>query len=222
MITDFTNKILDKLGLFWEDLAYDKVNKVAYGDLIYSLIAYSSIKDSSSILGISERTLERILPLSLGKLCDKDSSNSTAWKFILLELIDIRTCYECKQYKCWSKDFDYMSRKACKECSARRRKTDRLLRPEIYKQRAHKHYTDNKYYYIFKSSSRKKLLARATPKWADVEKINNMYNNCPEGYHIDHTIPLQGEFVCGLHVENNLQYLTINDNLSKGNKFQLI
>jgi len=58
----------------------------------------------------------------------------------------------------------------------------------------------------------------ATPKWANLEKIKEIYKNCPKGYHVDHYFPLQGENVCGLHVENNLQYLTARQNISKGNK----
>jgi len=57
------------------------------------------------------------------------------------------------------------------------------------------------------------------PSWADIRKIAKIYAECPDGYHVDHIIPLQGEFVCGLHVENNLQYLTAEDNIKKSNNF---
>lgn len=57
------------------------------------------------------------------------------------------------------------------------------------------------------------------PSWADKTKILEIYENCPKGYHVDHIIPLVNPLVCGLHVENNLQYLPAFDNLSKGNKF---
>lgn len=57
----------------------------------------------------------------------------------------------------------------------------------------------------------------ATPKWADLDKIRIFYNNCPENFHVDHIIPLQGKYVCGLHIENNLQYLEAKMNTSKSN-----
>ena len=67
------------------------------------------------------------------------------------------------------------------------------------------------------SSKRRADKIRATPSWANLEKIKEIYKNCPKGYHVDHIIPLRSEYVCGLHVENNLQYLTATENLQKSN-----
>lgn len=61
-----------------------------------------------------------------------------------------------------------------------------------------------------------------TPKWLTKDQIDEMtrfYENCPEGYEVDHIIPLQGKNVSGLHVPSNLQYLTIAENRKKSNKY---
>lgn len=62
---------------------------------------------------------------------------------------------------------------------------------------------------------------RATPAWADLSKITEIYTGCPEGMEVDHIIPLQGKDVCGLHVHYNLQYLSPSANRSKGNRLKV-
>lgn len=80
-----------------------------------------------------------------------------------------------------------------------------------------------------KSSKRRALKLRATPKWLTEEhyaQIEGFYRQSRElklltgeEYHVDHIVPLQGENVCGLHVPWNLQVITAKENLSKYNKF---
>lgn len=57
------------------------------------------------------------------------------------------------------------------------------------------------------------------PPWSETEAIRAFYEACPEGYEVDHIIPLQGLFVSGLHVLSNLQYLPALDNRRKGRSF---
>ncbi len=69
-----------------------------------------------------------------------------------------------------------------------------------------------------KSFFNEEKIRLATPKWCDKATINNFISNCPEGYHVDHIIPLRGSTVWGLNIPENLQYLPAQENLSKSNK----
>ena len=51
------------------------------------------------------------------------------------------------------------------------------------------------------------------------EGIQEFYRNCPQNYHVDHVVPMNGKNVSGLHVFWNLQYLPEKENLRKSNKF---
>lgn len=83
-----------------------------------------------------------------------------------------------------------------------------------------KHYRENNQAYIkAKQLGRGLAVSQATPPWANIDLMNEIYKNRPEGYHVDHIIPIKGKTVCGLHCEQNLQYLPIAENLSKSNKF---
>ena len=87
-----------------------------------------------------------------------------------------------------------------------------LLRCKLYRE-------NNPGAYRAYNAKRRAAKLQATPKWADQEKIRRIYNECPEGYHVDHIVPIRGKLVCGLHCEFNLQHLTAAENLAKSNKF---
>jgi hypothetical protein len=82
-------------------------------------------------------------------------------------------------------------------------------------------YLKNKQKQRIKNQFEKAEKLKRLPAWADKKAIAEFYRNCPEGYHVDHIIPLRGKNVCGLHVLENLQYLSAKENLSKGNKFEV-
>tara|TARA_R110002153_G_scaffold111518_1_gene253220 strand:- start:455 stop:931 length:477 start_codon:yes stop_codon:yes gene_type:complete len=69
------------------------------------------------------------------------------------------------------------------------------------------------------NAKRRSTKLQRTVGWTDHKAIKEFYANCPKGYHVDHIVPLQGTNVSGLHVLNNLQYLTATQNLKKGNKY---
>lgn len=74
-------------------------------------------------------------------------------------------------------------------------------------------------YRALKQSIRNKKVKRATPKWADMALIEQVYNSRKPGEHVDHIIPLNGKLVCGLHVHNNLRVISSSENLLKNNKW---
>ena len=60
-----------------------------------------------------------------------------------------------------------------------------------------------------------------------MKKIEKIYQDCPSGYEVDHVLPMNGwmdewmngKYICGLHIEYNMQYLTKKENMEKSNKF---
>ena len=86
---------------------------------------------------------------------------------------------------------------------------------EQYKQTYQRH----KASFIAAVRIRRGSMAHRTPAWSQKEEIRVFYANCPHGHEVDHIIPLQGKLVSGLHVIENLQYLPMAENRSKGNRY---
>lgn len=72
------------------------------------------------------------------------------------------------------------------------------------------------------AATRRARKKNAAPQWADLPTIKAFYLACPPGFQVDHIVPIQGETVCGLHVQYNLQYLTPRANQAKGNRLDVM
>jgi len=85
---------------------------------------------------------------------------------------------------------------------------------------------NNKGYVAANWKKRDKAIRKATPKWCDINAIAKVYEKrilldekTGIQHHVDHIVPLRGKNICGLHVPWNLQIITADENLRKGNSF---
>ena len=111
----------------------------------------------------------------------------------------IKKCLHCQS------EFKTHEGKYCsRTCSANANANDRRTWKTEHERKAlQRHYFMS--YYTKKKNQ--------TPPDADLEIIKDFYKNCPEGYEVDHITPISKG---GLHHQDNLQYLTISENRSKG------
>ena len=97
------------------------------------------------------------------------------------------------------------------------KKQRELLGPRVLAENQRNYYLKNHHMMAYKKALRRSRKKLATPIWADLNKINEVYATCPEDMTVDHIIPITSPIVCGLHGSWNMQYLTRSANSKKGN-----
>ena len=170
--------------------------------LIEALITKPSVLEAANYLGYSDNPVKQCIQKYLGELKIPHGSAwasgmSHNWRLTLLGLIDYKYCNGCNRIlktECYYRDSSGRNSlglvSKCKVCL------------------------------LTKTQAEKEYLSNRTPKWSETLEIFDFYANCPKGYHVDHIIPLRGKNVSGLHVLNNLQYLSAKDNITKSNKYE--
>lgn len=172
-------------------------------DLVNAIIKTSSIDEAATLLGYSNNPVKQSIRQILSPIYPDrsskfgESSGRNPWRYKLLCEINYRNCWNCNTilpFSAFYKDSDdpLGISGECSSCHTYRTKLQKLD------------------------------IAKRTPNWVDLTAIRKFYNDCPEGYHVDHIIPLRGKYVSGLHTLANLQYLSIEDNLLKGNKYMVV
>lgn len=193
--------------------------QVLVGQLIDALFEYGNGPKAIQSLGFSPQTFNRGIKKLFPNITL--SGGGENWLSFLIKNSDYKQCSNCQdfllrnQFGNDSRSHDSLYRK-CKACRVLSNKIWYDIKGKDY----HKEYLiNNRSDYNARNAKRRATLLQRTPRWANLEAIKEIYRICPKGYHVDHIIPLQGKFVSGLHVENNLQLLLAEDNMKKGNKF---
>jgi len=149
----------------------------------------------------------------------------------------MKQCGKCGEHKCLTlfhadKHKKDGKQSYCKECKKANREENKeaiaAQKAQYYQEnkdavaaRMAQYYQENKEAFAAHAAKRRAIKLQRTPHWlteAHYSEIKEIYTSCPEGHHVDHIVPLQGENVSGLHVPWNLQHLTAEENLIKGNK----
>lgn len=104
----------------------------------------------------------------------------------------------------------------CKVCQAKRSLNTYFDNHEVrvvkQRERAAKKRKEDPSISRFNATQRKADVKRHTPPWVNKKELRAIYKNKPEGFDVDHMIPLKGKTVSGLNVPWNLQYLESNYN----------
>lgn len=219
----FTELVLDKLGIFYDDVAKKKhgnSREFTYGEIIDRILSTHGCSTYKLFPEIGEQTFFRMMKKAFPTI-NLNGGNQT-WQYYFLDLIDYKYCGMCNEIKHCSEFALDKSRTAgiasnCKVCRNNKQQG------QYYKYYAkHQESYARNYGKIRDRQNRYKYeRALRIPSWSQKELIEQFYDNCPEGCHVDHIIPLKGTDASGLHVIENLQYLSAEENLRKGNKFQL-
>lgn len=134
--------------------------------------------------------------------------------------------HSCERYTSSGKCVDCIAQKSARQ--HRERSSDSRERRKAYNKNWRKKNPDKVKKWLSEHTGERAAIRakrraselNATPVWADLERIKELYKLCPKGSQIDHIIPLTHSLVCGLHVLENLQYLSEEQNKSKGNRFE--
>lgn len=186
-------------------------------DVLVALVTFGSIKKAAEYLLMTDSKLEHIVRRKVKPLFIDKQSNEK-WDNYILSKLDLRKCRKCCSIKSVLEFYENGLRSYCTTCEKARSLVYRHSNIEDARDRSKRHYIDNKPDYLARNKAREAYKKQALPAWSNIRAIRAFYNNCPNGFHVDHIYPLNSDWVCGLHVIENLQYLTAQENLVKGNR----
>lgn len=210
---EFVSLVCEKLKIDKYTIAKKKHGnrqELTYGKVLEAIYVGKTIPGIARELNTTVRTTNRILNDYVFPQIDK--AVAKPWRTRLLELVGHKTCYICEEIKPLDDFYLYPSMNQgiknrsehmyrCKSCDT----TWTLKKYKCYP-------------YIHRAANNKYRALQYNEKSmynADEIKVKLIYKECPEGYQVDHIIPISRG---GLHNEFNLCYLTPEDNYLKRDK----
>lgn len=143
----------------------------------------------------------------------------------------MKQCCQCGlvlSLSCFSRDCTRKGgiRLRCKECDNARVRRWRENNLDKQKARNRQWRKNNPHKKRAQEARHRAAKRQATPPWASHSEIQKHYAHATHleallpglKFQVDHIVPLQSDFVCGLHVENNLMVLEASQNASKCNR----
>ena len=119
----------------------------------------------------------------------------------------------------------YVANHACTVCCSNFSTVWNKKNPEKMLEAGRKTYAKDPSKAAARYAKRRASKKQATPSWADFEHIQTIYALAKQKtlfsgvqWEVDHIVPLNSPFVCGLHVSCNLQIITKTENRKKQNK----
>lgn len=214
-------------------------------DLVKEILFILNINSSTKILGIkaeeiiylalTKKLRETITPTKINKIRKSKEfkllfdivGNTSRFNRALESLTNYQLCTECNLVV-HKDNFSKASNRTtglvaeCSACRSSITKNRRITNLKYYRFVGNEYRKTHLANYAAVEAKRRANKRKATPNWANLLKIKEIYVNRPEGYHVDHIIPLSNKLVCGLHNEFNLQYLPALENIRKNNTFNIV
>lgn len=196
-----------------------KKQVVSSDELFLKIVELETIESVAEYYSVGRKLLRDRLKTYLTCYANLQCIGNRTLRLALLEQLGSAYCSHCNNVYDISMFHAINTNRAgiryiCKSCSSINR--DRDYHIKYSKQ----HYLNNKAYYLNKRQQRRLAEKRAATAFGNAGLVD-FYKNCPEGYHVDHIVPINHKLVCGLHNTFNLQYLPAVENLQKGNKFEV-